>query len=65
MHYFCLDIGGTETRAALYAEDGAILARAACGGGAISLGTDRTEQSIREVWQQIGAQLDGTPAPPW
>lgn len=63
MQYFCLDIGGTETRGALYAQDGTVRARATGPGGALSLGAAQAETSIRAVWQQITDAL-GSEAPP-
>lgn len=53
MHYFCLDIGGTSTRGAVFTPDGVILARAQSVGGALSLGAERAETAIRDVWQKI------------
>ncbi len=57
MQVFCLDIGGTETRGALFAEDGALKARARGAGGALSLGAPQAEQAIRAVWAAICAEL--------
>ena len=58
MPFLCLDIGGTATRAALYDRDGAVLAHAESGAGAISLGVDRTVSAIDEIWRLVVAALD-------
>lgn len=57
MIYFCLDIGGTQTRGALFAPDGILLARADGLGGALSLGAEQAEIAIRDVWQKLCAKL--------
>jgi len=54
---FCLDIGGTETRGALFGADGTLNARARGAGGALSLGAVQAEQAIRAVWADICQQL--------
>lgn len=53
MQFFCLDIGGTETRGALLTHDGTVRARAKGPGGALSLGAAQAEESIRTVWSEI------------
>jgi glucosamine kinase len=58
MHSFCLDMGGTGTRAALFAPDGTEIARTATGPGAISLGTDTTEAAVRACWDVLGPGHD-------
>ncbi|WP_051332605.1 BadF/BadG/BcrA/BcrD ATPase family protein [Cucumibacter marinus] len=62
MHHFCLDIGGTNTRGALFHPDGQELARAKGPGGALSLGVDQAETSIRSVWRDISGRI-GSQAP--
>lgn len=61
--HFCLDIGGTTTRGALFSSDGNMLARATATGAALSLGAEHTAGVIREVWQQI-RQAMGSSIPP-
>ena len=56
--HFCLDIGGTTTRGALFSTDGKILGRATATGAALSLGAGYTAGIIREVWQQIKKTMD-------
>lgn len=58
MHSFCLDMGGTGTRAALFAPDGTEIARTATGPGAISLGIDTTEAALRACWDTLGPGHD-------
>ena len=53
MPVFCLDIGGTNTRGALFSDEREMLARAQGPGGALSLGVDTAETAIRGVWQEI------------
>lgn len=64
MHYFCLDVGGTQTCGALFATDGTELARARSVGGALSLGSGPAEAAVRDVWQEICQTLgDGAISP--
>jgi len=53
VQFFCLDVGGTETRGALFDESGTKLAQATGIGGALSLGANQAEVSIRDVWVKI------------
>jgi glucosamine kinase len=53
MKIFCLDIGGTGTRGTLFAPDGTIIGHAKSDGGALSLGVERSEAAIRDVWTTI------------
>jgi len=55
---FCLDIGGSGTRGALFDGEGNELARAQGAGGALSLGARRAEAAINDVWGQICTQLE-------
>ncbi|VAW22277.1 hypothetical protein MNBD_ALPHA12-1345 [hydrothermal vent metagenome] len=55
---FCLDIGGSGTRGALFDRQGHQLARAEATGGALSLGAERSQSAIRGVWGRICAQTD-------
>ncbi len=55
---FCLDIGGSGTRGALFDHKGNELARAQGPAGALSLGAKRAEAAINDVWQQICAQIE-------
>ncbi len=55
MHFFCLDIGGTETRGAIFTKDGGLIGRAKGAGGALSLGVEQAEAAIRAVWEEIAA----------
>jgi len=57
--YFCLDIGGTSTRGALFSGDGEILARAKAGAGALSLGPETTAEKIRVIWREICLKSNG------
>ncbi len=61
--HFCLDIGGTATRGALFAHDGNMLAHATATGAALSLGAEHTADVIREIWQQIRLAI-GSNIPP-
>lgn len=63
MNYFCLDIGGTQTRGALFAPDGLLMARAEGAGGALSLGAEQAETAIRDVWQKVCAALSAQQQP--
>lgn len=63
MQVFCLDIGGTGTRASLFSPSGEVLARSEGLGGALSLGVERTEDAIRHAWQAVSA-LAGSSAEP-
>lgn len=62
MFVFCLDIGGTETRGALFGPDGNELARASGPAGALSLGVEASEAAIRGVWAHVTAQVSHPPA---
>ena len=57
MPVFCLDIGGTNTRGALFSDQRHLLTRAQGPGGALSLGVDKAEAAIRGVWQEISAEV--------
>lgn len=59
MHFFCLDIGGTETRGAVFGRDGQIVGRAKGIGGALSLGVEQSEAAIRDVWDKIAGAAPG------
>lgn len=63
MFVFCLDIGGTETRGALFDCDGHELARATGPAGALSLGAERSEAAIRTVWAKAIADVSQAPTP--
>lgn len=63
MYVFCLDIGGTETRGALFDAEGHERARTTGPAGALSLGADASEAAIRAVWAKAIADLPQTPAP--
>lgn len=52
--YFCLDIGGSGTRGALFNESGERLAYAEAEAGALSLGV---QQAIFSVWDKISTSL--------
>lgn len=58
VQYFCLDVGGTETRGAIFSVEGENLATAKGPGGALSLGAEQAEIAIRDVWQNLCQQLD-------
>lgn len=62
MNYFCLDVGGTRTRGAVFSPHGRQLAKARTSGGALSLGVPQAEKAIRDVWRDICDQL-GADAP--
>lgn len=53
MYIFCLDVGGTRTRGALFTNSGTELARAVAEGGALSLGVTRSYKAIEDVWAQV------------
>ena len=61
--HFCLDIGGTTTRGALFSTGGKILVRAGATGAALSLGAEHAAGIVREVWQQI-KHTKGSETPP-
>ncbi len=50
---FCLDVGGSRTRGALFDSEGEELARATAAGGALSLGVERSRCAIIEVWNKL------------
>lgn len=56
MYIFCLDVGGTGTRGALFTENGEELARASARGGALSLGVEQSHNAIETVWNAICQQ---------
>jgi glucosamine kinase len=58
MWHLCLDMGGTGTRAALFAPDGTETARTTTGPGAISLGLATTETALRSAWATLGPGHD-------
>ena len=62
VNYFCLDIGGTNTRGVLFSENREILARADGPGGALSLGVDAAETAILAVWQKMAGVVAADPA---
>ncbi len=62
MPVFCLDIGGTTTRGALFSDKHQLLARARGSGGALSLGVDQAEAAIRAVWRDIASEVGVDPA---
>ncbi len=55
-YHFCLDIGGTNTRGALFNLQGKELYRAKGPAGALSLGANQCFNSINIVWSDIKAQ---------
>jgi glucosamine kinase len=59
--YFCLDIGGSGTRGALFANNGDEMGRAQGPGGALSLGVENAHTAIMTVWRDICAELNMDP----
>lgn len=53
MAVFCVDLGGTKSRAALYDAQGQMLAQASTGPGAASLGTARAIGAVEALWAQL------------
>lgn len=60
MYIFCLDVGGTRTRGALFDATGVELARATADGGALSLGVTRSHAAIETVWLSVFEAADRT-----
>ena len=56
--YFCLDIGGTGTRGALFNRSGEKIAQAKAEAGALSLGAEQTHSAICSVWDQMVSSLE-------
>lgn len=52
-HYFCLDLGATGTRGALFDSKGVELARAHKKAGALSLGATQSFDAIKQVWTEV------------
>ncbi|HHG89334.1 MAG TPA: hypothetical protein ENJ90_02480, partial [Devosia sp.] len=50
---FCLDVGGSKTRGALFDSEGKELARASAAGGALSLGVECSRNALVEVWNKL------------
>ncbi|MCB1516325.1 MAG: hypothetical protein KDJ19_01715 [Hyphomicrobiaceae bacterium] len=61
MFRFCLDLGGTGTRGALFSAEGKLVGRAEGEAGALSLGAEAAERAIREVWARLGVHLPDHP----
>ncbi len=57
-YHFCLDIGGTNTRGALFNLQGKEVCRAKGPAGALSLGATQCFKSINIVWSDIKAQYE-------
>lgn len=51
--FFCVDAGGSTTRAALFDENGRELGRATGGGGALSLGVDVSAHQVLSLWHIV------------
>lgn len=56
MPVLCLDLGGTKSVGALYADDGTVIARGAGPAGAVSRGVEVTLNAVHAVWDQMGQE---------
>ncbi len=56
--YFCLDIGGTGSRGALFNSFGERLAHAEADAGALSLGVHQAQDAILSIWDRIVSSLE-------
>jgi glucosamine kinase len=53
MPVLCLDLGGTKSVGALYADDGVVIARGTGPAGAVSLGVETTLRAVHAVWDHM------------